>query len=93
MTREMLAAALEAEGLKAANHAFAIPDNRDATCFVSGAGDIMPIARVVKLELLSGIVRIETTKQEHLYFAYEDVLGLRLLAAPAAKDRAAGFSR
>ena len=36
---------------------------------------------------------LENAKRERFYFAYEDVLGVRMLAAAAARDRVAGFGR
>jgi hypothetical protein len=95
MTREMLAQALEAEGFKPTNQAYTLPESREGTCYVSGQGDLLPISRIVRIELATSFVRIDTAKDEHLYFAYEDVLGFRILAAPAAatRERGAGFAR
>ena len=36
---------------------------------------------------------VQTNRDERFIFAYEDVLGLRLLGRAQAKERSAGFSR
>ena len=86
--------ALESEGLKGGAQGYTIPEDREATCLVSAPGDVFPVARLVKVELREKYLFLRTAKNEHLYFAYEDVLGLRLAAPTAAqRERAAGFSR
>jgi hypothetical protein len=93
MTREIIVAVLESEGLKAGAHGFAIPEEREATCLVSSPGELMAVSRVVTVELRDKYVFLNTSKQEHFYFAYEDVLGLRITAGAQAKERSAGFTR
>ncbi len=93
MTREIIGLVLESEGLKGGNQGFAVPEEREATVLVSAPGDVFPVGRVVKVDLREKYIFLQTSKSEHLYFAYEDVLGLRLLPAPSARDRVAGFSR
>ena len=93
MTREILALALESEGLQAGNQGYAVPENREATVFVASPGDVFPIERVSRIELREKLVLLENAKRERFYFAYEDVLGVRMLATAAARDRAAGFGR
>ena len=93
MTREILALALESEGLQAGNQGYAVPENREATVLVASPGDLFPIERVSRVELREKLVVLENAKHERFYFAYESVLGLRLVASAAARDRAAGFGR
>lgn len=93
MTREILAQALETEGLQAGNQGFAIPENREATFFVAVPGDLFPVERVVRVELKDKLVLLENVKRERFFFGYDSVLGLRVLASAAARDRAPGFGR
>jgi hypothetical protein len=94
MTKETIVAALEAEGFKHANQAFALREEREATCFIATQGDVLPIAKLVRIEMRDKHVLLETGKNERFVFSYEDVLGFRLLGVDVkAKDRGAGFSR
>lgn len=93
MTREIIAAALEAEGLKAGSQGFAIPEDREATCLISAPGDVLSVAKVVQADLREKYLFLLTSKDERYFFAYEDVLGLRLAGRATAKERSAGFSR
>jgi hypothetical protein len=94
MTREIIAAALEGEGLKASSgQSFTIPEDREATVLVSAPGDVMPVSRVVQADLREKYLFLLTAKDERFFFAYEDVLGLRLIGKASARDRSAGFSR
>ena len=93
MTREILVLALEAEGLQAGNQGYAVPENREATIFIASPGDVFPIERVSRVELRDKLILLENTKRERFYFSYEDVLGMRLVASAAARERAAGFGR
>ncbi len=95
MTREIIATVLETEGAKASSKGFTLTEAQDVTCFVSTPGDILPIARVVKVEARDKYVCLETSKGERFLFAYEDVLGFKLGAAATTKDRPSGvgFSR
>lgn len=94
MTREMISAALEAEGLKASGQGFSIPEDREATVLVSAPGDVLSVGKVVQAELREKYLYLQTTKDERYYFAYEDVLGLKLLGkGSSAKERSAGFGR
>ena len=88
-----MALALEAEGLKSGAHGFAVPEDREATCIVSAPGDLLTVTRVVLMELRDKYLLLQTAKEERFIFAYEDVLGLRLLARSHGKERSAGFSR
>jgi hypothetical protein len=90
MTRENIAAALEAEGLKSDKTGFSIPEDREASVLVSTSGEIFTVDRVVRLELREGYTWIETTKREHFMFAYTAILGLRLMAG---RERPLGFGR
>jgi hypothetical protein len=93
MTREIISAALEAEGLKASGQGFTIPEEREATCLISSPGELMSVGRVVLADLRDKYLYLQTSKDEHFFFAYEDVLGLRLFGKSSMKDRSAGFSR
>jgi hypothetical protein len=93
MTREILALALEAEGLQSGNQGYAVPENREATIFLASPGDVFPIERVSRIELRDKLIVLENAKRERFYFAYDQVLGVRMLASAAARERAAGFGR
>ncbi len=93
MTREIIAAALEAEGFKPSGQSFTIPEEREATVLVSAPGDVLSVSKVVVADLREKFVYLQTAKDEHFFFAYEDVLGLRVLAKSSAKHGSAGFSR
>jgi hypothetical protein len=90
-----MVAALEAEGLRAqSGQSYTIPEEREATCLISAPGDILSVVKVVQADLREKYLYLQTFKDEHFFFAYEDVLGLRLLGkASSAKERSAGFSR
>ena len=93
MTREIIVQILEGEGIKATGGSFVVRDDRDATCFVSTPGDVLPVVRVVKIELKDKSLVLETAKDERFHFAYEDILGFKLAATSTPKDRHAGFGR
>lgn len=93
MTREIIALALEGEGLKAGAQGFTIPDDREATVFVGTPGDLLPVAKVVRVELRDKYISLQTSKDERYLFAYDDVLGFRLLAGAQTRERTAGFAR
>jgi hypothetical protein len=94
MTREMISAALEAEGLKAGGQGFTIPEDREATVLVSTPGDVFSVVKVVQADAREKYLYLQTSKDEHYYFGYESVVGLKLLGkASSAKERSAGFSR
>ena len=92
MTRESITAALESEGLGSGAQGYNIPDSREAMCLVAAPGEIFSVDRVLRIDLKDKFVLLENGKRERFFFAYEDLLGLKLLA-PAAKDRVAGFGR
>jgi hypothetical protein len=93
MTKETIAAALQAEGLSASQGGYAIPENREAVCLVGAPGELLSIERLVRIDLADKFLLLENSKRERFFFAYDDVLGLRLLAAASARDRVAGFGR
>jgi hypothetical protein len=93
MTREIIALALESEGLKAGTNGFTIPEEREATCWVTSPGDVLTVNRIVTLDARDKYLLMKTAKDEHYYFAYEDVLGVRILGKAKEKERSAGFSR
>jgi hypothetical protein len=93
MTREIISAALEGEGLKASGQAFNISEDREAAFLISTPGDVLPVSRVVIAELKEKFIHLQTSKDEHYFFAYEDVLGVRLLGKATSKHGSAGFGR
>jgi hypothetical protein len=94
MTREIIVSILESEGAHASGGALALREDREATCFISTPGDLLHVARIVRIELKDKFLTLQTAKEERFAFAYDDVLGFKLTASvPNAKDRAAGFSR
>jgi hypothetical protein len=93
MTKESIAKALESEGLSTGNQGYTIPENREAALLVSTPGEIFSVDRLVRVDLRGEHVLLENSKHERFFFSYNDVLGLRLLAAPAARDRVTGFGR
>ena len=90
MTKETILAALEAEGVKAGA---AIPESREATFFIGNASELMPVGKIVKVEVLPNALRLVSARDERSYFPYESVLGLRILGEGAAKERGPGFGR
>jgi hypothetical protein len=94
MTREIIVSILEGEGAQASGGALVLREDREATCFVSTPGDILHVARIVRVELKDKYCTLQTVKDERFAFAFEDILGFKLAtAATNAKDRAAGFVR
>lgn len=93
MTREMIVQIWESEGVKPSGHTLTIRDDREATCFIQTAGEVMSIVRVTKLDLRDGFVAVQTVKDERFVFAYEDVLGWKIAPSIAPKDRPTGFAR
>ena len=75
MTREIIVSILEGEGAEGKNGSFKIGEDREATCFISAPGELMAIARVVRVELKELHVALTTAKDERFAFAYQDVLG------------------
>jgi hypothetical protein len=93
MTREIITHVLESEGLKAGAHGFSIAEEREGSCLISAPGEVYTVARVVVLELRDKYVFLQTSKEERFFFAYEDVLGLRILGRSQPRERSAGFGR
>jgi hypothetical protein len=96
MTKDSIAQVLEAEGLNAAKDnkdAYLVPENREAVCLIGAPGEVFSVDRLSRIELRDKHIVLENSKRERFFFGYDDVLGLRILAAPAARDRIAGFSR
>jgi hypothetical protein len=70
MTREIIVNILEGEGAEGKGGAFKIPEAREATCFISNPGELLAIARVVKIELKDQYLTLSTAKDERFVFAY-----------------------
>ena len=93
MTKDTIAAALSAEGLQANQDSFTIPEEREAVFLVAAPGDVMQLNKIIRVELRDKVLSLQTIKDEHFWFTYDLVLGLRLLAAQLGKDRVAGFAK
>ena len=94
MTKECIAQVLEAEGLSAGKDGrFTLPENREAVCLVATPADVLPVERLIAIELRAQFVALENAKHERFFFTYDNILGLRMLAGPAARERVAGFGR
>jgi hypothetical protein len=93
MTREIITHVLESEGLKPGAHGYSIAEEREATCLVAAPGEVYTVTRVVVLELRDKYVFLQTSKDERFFFAYEAVLGIRILGRSQTRDRSAGFGR
>jgi hypothetical protein len=94
MTREIIVSILEAEGAETRPGGLTVREDREATCFVSAPGDLLAVARIVKVELKDKFLILQTAKEERFAFAYEDILGFKLAATAAhIKERTAGFGR
>jgi hypothetical protein len=91
MTREIIVSILEGEGAEGRGGAYKIGEEREATCFISTPGELMAIARVIRVDLKESYVALSTAKDERFAFSYQDVLGFKLAAPAQHKDRAAGF--
>jgi hypothetical protein len=93
MTREIIVSILEGEGAEQKGGALALPEDREATCFVSSPGELMNVARVVRVDLKDKFIVLYTAKDDRFAFVYEDILGFKLSGSVAVKERSAGFSR
>jgi hypothetical protein len=93
MTREIILSILESEGADAKGGALTLREDRDVTAFVSAPGEVLAVARIVRVELKDKFIAMQTAKDERFVFAYEAVLGFKSAAATAVKDRSAGFGR
>jgi len=91
MTREIIVSILEGEGAEGKGGTFKIGEEREATCFVSAPGELLAVARVVRVDLKESYVSLSTAKDERFAFSYQDVLGFKLAAATQHKERSAGF--
>jgi hypothetical protein len=91
MTREIIVSVLEGEGVDGKGGSFKIGEEREATCFISTHGELLAIARVVRLELKDSYLVLATGKDERFAFAYADVLGFKMAAPSQHKERSAGF--
>jgi len=93
MTKDTLLQILKSENLNIAGDSVTVPEDREATLFISGSGETIQVPKVVKLEISDDCLCLQTAKDDRFWFTYELLLGLRLLPAKQAKERAAGFSR
>jgi hypothetical protein len=93
MTKDTIIAALSAEGLAASQDTFTLAEEREAIFLVAAPGDVMPVNKVVRVELRDKALCLHTVKDEHFWFTYDLVLGLRVLAAKPGKERVAGFAK
>jgi hypothetical protein len=93
MTKDTIIAALVAEGLSANQDTFTIPEDRETIVLVAAPGDMMPVNKVIRVELREKLLCLHTVKDEHFWFTYDLILGLRMIAAKPGKERVAGFSK
>ena len=91
MTREIIVSILEGEGAEGRGGAYKIGEEREATCFVATPGELLAIARVIRVDLKESYVALSTAKDERFAFGYQDVLGFKLAAPAQHKERSAGF--
>jgi hypothetical protein len=93
MTREIIVNILETEGAETKGSVLAFREDREVTCFVSSPGELLNVARIIRVDLKDKFVSLQTAKDERFTFAYEDILGFKFAAAVSNKDRSAGFGR
>jgi hypothetical protein len=93
MTREIIVSILESEGAETKGSVLSFREDREVTCFVSSPGELLNVARIVRVDLKDKFVSLQTAKDEHYVFAYEDILGFKVGTSTVMKDRSAGFSR
>lgn len=93
MTREIILSILESEGADAKGGALSLREDREVTAFVAAPGEILNVARVVRVELKEKFVTLQTTKDERFAFAYDNIVGFKFAAASSTKERSAGFGR
>jgi hypothetical protein len=94
MTKETIAQVLEAEGVGSSKESrFSIPENREAVGLIATPGDVMQFDRLTTIELREKYLVLENAKHERHFFHYDSLLGFRMLAGPAARERVAGFGR
>jgi hypothetical protein len=93
MTKETIVAALVAEGLTANQDTFSIPEEREAVFLVAAPGDVLPVSRVVRVELRDKVLCLQSAKQERFWLTYDLILGLQMMASKPGKDRTAGFAK
>lgn len=91
MTKDTLMQILKTEKLAVDGAVVTVPEDREATLFISGTGETIQVPKVVRLDVGDSCVCLQTAKDERYWFTYELVLGVRLLPAKASKERTAGF--
>jgi hypothetical protein len=93
MTREIIISILQAEGAETKAGALVLREDRETSCFVSSPGELLAVARIIRIELKDTFVALQTAKDERFVFGYADILGFKFAAHAASKDRSAGFGR
>jgi hypothetical protein len=95
MTREIILSILESEGAdqKGGAGSLTFREDREVSAFVGAPGEVMNVARVVRIELKDKFVTLQTAKDERFAFSYDQVLGFKFSAASSVKERSAGFGR
>lgn len=93
MTKESLLQIFKTERLGMTGSVVTVPEDREATLFIASPSETIQVSKVLTIELYDGQVCLETGKNDRFWFAYEQVIGLRLLPAKVAKERAAGFNK
>ncbi len=93
MTKDTIVSVLESEGLKGGTKGFELPDGRELDCFIRSSADLLTVGKVARLLLQDKYICLENRKNERFFFAYEDVVGLRIGTGESAKEKSAGFFR
>ena len=79
--------------MKKDGNAFVIPEEQDATAFISLGQEVLQIQRLSRVELASEVV-FQTHKGERFYFTLDQIVGFKL-GAPEARHKpgGAGFTK
>lgn len=93
MTKDTIVTVLESEGIKGGAKGFDVPEGRELDCFIRSSADLLTVGRVCRVSLHDEFICLENRKSERFFFAYEDLVGLRLGKEEGGKDRSAGFFR
>jgi hypothetical protein len=82
-----------APSVKKDGNAYVIPEETDATAYISLGQEVLQIPRIMKVELSSEVV-FQTHKGERFYFGADQVVGFRFGSAdPKNRHAGPGFSK
>ena len=71
--------------------AWLLPDEIEATLFVSLGEEVLQVAKVSRIEIGAEVLEISTHKQERFFFPPEQIVGLRVGGDTKAIRGSAGF--